>query len=182
MLWITLLLALLISLAALAYVLWPLFTQQPVALLVEDDRLTELLARKDSTLHALKDLEFDHQVGKLSEEDFTRFYERLSRQALVLIGQIEKVTPEINALDEALEAEITKQRRAVPARNGVVKPAVAAPVVTAPISTSTISTSSGTAAPTHFCTECGTRLQPGFKFCANCGAPATKLASVADGV
>ena len=177
MLWITLLVAILIAGVALAYVLWPLFTRQPLALLVEDDRLTELLARKDSTLRALKDLEFDRQVGKLSEEDYTRLYERLSRQALVLIGQIEKVTPESNALDEALEAEIAKQRRAVPARNGAMKSAATVPVASPNISTNPAST-----APVHFCTECGTRLQPGFKFCANCGAPVTKLAPVADGV
>jgi biopolymer transport protein ExbB/TolQ len=177
MLWITLLLALLISLAALAYVLWPLLTQQPPALLVEDDRLMELLARKDSTLRALKDLEFDHQVGKLSEEDYTRFYERLSRQAVALIGQIEKVTPQISSLDEAVEAEIAKQRRVLTPRNGATKTVAAAPVATGTLATSP---SDGTMAT--FCTECGIRLQPGFKFCANCGAPVTTRAPVADGI
>lgn len=177
MLWITLLLALLLSLAALAYVLWPLLAQQPPALLVEDDRFMELLARKDSTLRALKDLEFDHQVGKLSEEDYARFYERLSRQAVALIGQIEKVTPQISALDEAVEAEIAKQRRVLTGRNGATKP-----VASAPVAAATLATSAGDGAPALFCTECGIRLQAGFKFCGNCGAPVTPLAPVADGI
>lgn len=177
MLWITLLLALLLSLAALAYVLWPLLAQQPPALLVEDDRLMELLARKDSTLRALKDLEFDHQVGKLSNEDYTRFYDRLSRQAVALIGQIEKVTPQISVLDEAVEAEIAKRRRVLTGRNGATKPVVAAPVAAG-----TLAASAGDGATATFCTECGIRLQPGFKFCANCGAAVTTLTPVADGI
>lgn len=178
MLWITLLIALLISGVALAYVLQPLLDRHPPALLVDDDRLTELLARKDSTLRALKDLEFDQQVGKLSAEDYNRFYERLSRQAIALIGQIEKVTPQGSALDEALEAEIAKQRRALPARtNGVAKPAATTPVLATNGATNTAATDA-----TLFCTECGTRLQPGFKFCGNCGAPVAKLAPVADGI
>lgn len=173
MLWITLLLALLISLAAVAFVLWPLLNRQAPVLPVEDDRLTELVARKDNTLRALKDLEFDHQVGKLSEEDYARFYERLSRQAVALIGQLEKITPQVTGLDDVLEAEIAKGRRTLTARNGVTKPAVATPArpLDAPAT-----------ADVQFCTECGTRLQPGFKFCASCGAPVAQLTPVADQV
>lgn len=103
--------------------------------------------------------------------EIPRLYERLSRQALVLIGQIEKITPQISALDEALEAEIAKQRRTVPARNGTL--ASAAPVVAGSVAANTTG-----AAAAQFCTECGTALQAGFKFCAHCGAPVTKLAPV----
>jgi len=161
MLWITLLLALLLSFAALFWVVLPLLTKQPPLLQVEDDRLTDLLARKDSALRAIKELEFDHQVGKISEEDYQRFNQRLSRQAIGLIQQLEKITPESAALEEELEAEIAKHRQAqAPARDLKTPSPVAVrpPVVAA----------SGT---TRFCTQCGTRLDANFKFCGNCGTP-----------
>lgn len=159
MLWITLTFALLLSLAALAYVVLPLLTKQPPLLQVEDDRLTELLARKDSALRALKELEFDHQVGKISEEDYQRFNQRLSRQAIGLIQQLEKITPESSALDEQLEAEIAQRRRAQPSVNSQPPAKIAPASVPAP------------AGALRFCTQCGAQLDPNHKFCGNCGTP-----------
>lgn len=159
MLWITLAFALLLSLAALAYVVLPLLTKQPPLLQVEDDRLTELLARKDSALRALKELEFDHQVGKIGEEDYQRFNQRLSRQAIGLIQQLEKITPESSTLDAQLEAAITQRRQVQAPVSGQssIKPAF----VNAPAA----------AGASRFCTQCGTQLEPNHKFCGNCGTP-----------
>ena len=70
MMWMAILVAFVLSLAAMAFVVWPLLEPGPASVIVEDDRLTELLGRKDAVLKAIKDLEFDYQVGKLSEEDF----------------------------------------------------------------------------------------------------------------
>ena len=111
MLWLTLLLALIISFAALGYVLWPFLSKDVPHLPVDNDRLTDLLARKDRALRSLKDLEFDHQVGKISDEDFQRFNYRWSRQAIALIQQVEKITPATSELDDLLEAEIAQLRR-----------------------------------------------------------------------
>jgi len=165
MLWITFVLALLITLGAFAFVVRPLVDREVPLLLVEDDRLTDLLARKDSALRALKDLEFDHQVGKISDDDFARLNSRLSRQAMSLLQQIERIAPEGQLLDEQLETEITKLRRvqattrAEVAETPTAPTAVAAPAAAAP------------EAPTQFCTECGARVTSSFKFCANCGTP-----------
>jgi len=162
MLWITLLSALLVSLLALAYVVLPLLTRQAPLLQVEDDRLTDLLARKDGALRAIKDLEFDHQVGKISGEDYERFNQRLSRQAIVLIQQLEKIAPESSALDTQIEAEIAQRRKAL------------SPAATQRSATNGSSTNGSTNA-TRFCTECGAQLEANHKFCANCGAPVAKV-------
>lgn len=161
MLWITLTVALLLSLAALGYVVLPLLSKQPPLLQVEDDRLADLLARKDSALRALKELEFDHQVGKISEEDYQRFNQRLSRQAIGLIQQLEKITPESATLDEQLEAEIARRRHAQTPAN---LQKAASPVV---VSTPMVIRNGSP----RFCTQCGTRLDTNFKFCGNCGTP-----------
>ncbi|MCE7979830.1 MAG: zinc ribbon domain-containing protein [Caldilinea sp. CFX5] len=168
-LWITLILALLVSLAALFYVIGPLVAKQPPLLQVEDDRLSDLLARKDSALRAIKELEFDHQVGKIDAADYQRLNDRLRRQAITLLQQVEQITPMSASLDEQLEAEITQRRQAKPAPTSVklVSAPVMPPVVTA-------------AGATHFCTQCGVRLDTSFKFCANCGAPVTVPAGAAE--
>ncbi len=158
-LWITLIFALLLSLVALAYVVMPLLTKQPPLLPVDDDRLADLLARKDSTMRAIKELEFDHQVGKIGAEDYLRFNQRLRRQAIGLIQQLEKITPESTALDEKLEEAIAQRRQA---QGAIPLPPV---VATKP---ETAATHSGTV---RFCTECGKPLEPTYKFCASCGAP-----------
>lgn len=185
MMWIALLIALVLSLAALAFVLWPLLKPGPAPVIVEDDRLTELLGRKDAVMAAIKELEFDYHVGKLSEEDYKLYDGRLRRQAVGLLQQIEQVAPQSAGLDAEMEAEIARRRRvAEPVPAGLRQPVavsavsaaapVAAPVAVAPAGgaqSAATNGGNGSAKP-HFCTNCGNRLEPHHKFCANCGAPA----------
>ena len=164
MLWTTFLLALLIAGGAAAYVLWPLLSRAAPDVPIEDDRLTDLLSRKDGVLIAIKDLEFDRQVGKLSDEDYERFNARLRQQAIGYLQQIDKLAPQSAHLDEALEVEIArlrKTRTAPVAVNGKATP-VAVPVMAMP--------AGGGAA--RFCTNCGHALAAEHKFCANCGTAA----------
>ena len=169
MLWITLIIASVIALAVVAYVVRPLFQTGAAPVLVEDDRLAELLSRKDGVLRAIKDLEFDYQVGKLGEEDFQRFDQSLRRQAISLIQQIEKIAPESSHLDEQLEAEIARTRKlqSQPRETTSLPPPASVP----------------SAAPgqQRFCTACGASLAEGYRFCANCGAPvATQVSAGAE--
>ncbi|MBX2999547.1 MAG: zinc-ribbon domain-containing protein [Caldilineaceae bacterium] len=166
MIWLTITIALLLSLAALAFVLWPLFNAKVKPYHTENDELSELLVRKEGIMAAIKDLEFDHLVGKVSEEDYQRFDARLRRQAIVYMQQIEKIAPEATGLEDALEAEISRQRRtangktaAAPARVETPKVAVAAPTASSP----------------RFCTTCGEPISSNHKFCANCGTPVASV-------
>ena len=164
MLWTTFLLALLVAAGAAAYVLWPLLSRVAPDVPVEDDRLTDLLSRKDGALIAIKDLEFDRQVGKLSDEDYQRFNARLRQQAIGYLQQIDKLVPQSAQLDEALEVEIARLRKthtAPVAVNGKASP-VAASVVETPAGESAA----------QFCTNCGNALAAQHKFCANCGTAA----------
>ncbi len=181
------LIALVLSVGALAFVVWPLLKPGPAPAMVEDDRLTELLGRKDAVLKAIKDLEFDYQVGKLSEEDYQLYDQRLRRQAVALLQQIEQVAPQSADIDAAMEAEIAQRRRVLePARVGV-KPAAAVVAASAPVAvaaqTPALAVAGAAAAPVgngtgsgggapRYCTNCGSRLDAHHKFCANCGTPA----------
>jgi hypothetical protein len=195
MMWIAMLIALVLSVGALAFVVWPLLKPGPAPVMVEDDRLTELLGRKDAVLKGIKDLEFDYQVGKLSEEDYQLYDQRLRRQAVALLQQIEEVAPQSADMDAAMEAEIAQRRRVLDTARAAVKPATAtaaasAVVASAPVpvaaqtpALAVVATASGTAAAGNgslsggaaprFCTNCGSRLEAHHKFCANCGTPIT---------
>lgn len=178
--------AALLSFAALAYVVWPLVTSRPAPVVVENDRLTELIGRKDAVLVAIKDLEFDYHTGKLSDEDYERLDQRLRRQAIGLMQQIEKLAPESAMMDERLEAEIARLRKtkdgaaataaaaSTPAATAAAA-AAQAPVPVAPVASVAPSPITEPAAPAEsgprFCTTCGHPIQPSFKFCAHCGAP-----------
>ncbi|MBP7960576.1 MAG: zinc ribbon domain-containing protein [Caldilineaceae bacterium] len=182
MIWLTIGITALISLAALWYVIWPLVDTKPAPLMIEDDRLAELMGQKDTVLKSIKDLEFDYQVGKITDEDFERFNLRLRRQAVGLIQQIEQLSPVTASLDDQVEMLISRkhkvQREA--ATNGHT-PAVADDALEMLINRKRkVESKQASVAPATdagadavvFCTECGTALAPQHKFCANCGTPA----------
>jgi NADH pyrophosphatase NudC (nudix superfamily) len=161
-LWLTVAIAALLSLLAIYYTVSPLLQKGHAPPLLDDDKLVELLGRKDATLQAIKDLEFDHQVGKISEEDFQRLDARLRRQAIGLLQQIEKVAPASASLDEQLESIIAQFRQtAAPAPVVAASPAPVAVALPAQM--------------VRFCTHCGKAVQPTHNFCAHCGAAVAQV-------
>ena len=116
--WITLILTGLVGVAAAAYVVWPLFRRTPFAVTREREELADLLTRKDVALEAIRELEFDHRVGKIEDGDFERFNGILRSRAIRLIEHIEAhyghgegTDLQVGQLDETLEAEISGRRR-----------------------------------------------------------------------
>lgn len=167
--WAAVLIAGALSAVAIVYVLRPILTPGPAAMVLEDDKLVDMLRRKDAALKAIKDLEFDYRVGKVSDEDYRRLDQSLRRQAIVLMQQVEKLAPRSSTLDDRLEAEIAAQRKSRPPQPEAVKPATV-PVPAAGRATNT---------PARYCTNCGNLLEPSHKFCANCGTPVAVPALVA---
>lgn len=168
-LWATILIAGAISAVAIAYVVRPLLTPGPASLVLEDDKLSDLVRRKDAALRAIKDLEFDYQVGKVSDEDYQRVNQRLRHQAIVLIQQVDKLAPASSTLDDQLEAAIAAMRKTQTPPPESVQPAPAQTPAAQPANGSH---------PARYCTNCGQLLEPSHKFCAHCGTPVTAPALV----
>jgi len=174
--WLTVVLAALIAVLAIYYAISPLLQPGRASLLIEDDKLVELLGRKDSALQAIKDLEFDYRVGKVSEEDYARINQRLRRQAIILMQQIEKLAPTSVSLDQELESIIANYRQTSIATAAVVPASVvpvAAPIAVPAVAIPTAPSISKPQA-VRFCIECGKPVEPGHKFCAYCGTPVTQ--------
>lgn len=116
--WVTLTLISVVGIAALGYVVWPLFgrTESPVS--TEGEQLADLLTRKEVALEAIRELEFDHGVGKIEDADFERFNRTLRNRALRLIELIDAQYDGTDSSgthfiqqNERLELEILKRRR-----------------------------------------------------------------------
>ena len=54
------------------------------------DRRRELLERRQETLGALRDLQMEFEVGKLTREDYEQTRERLTRQAVEIYREMDE--------------------------------------------------------------------------------------------
>ncbi len=94
-----LILSALLAVVCVLFVARP-FLREPVA---ENDRLAELgpeererlrrLEERDRALAALKELEFDHRTGKISDEDYRELVGALRRQAVQALAAVEGEPP-----------------------------------------------------------------------------------------
>jgi hypothetical protein len=114
-------------------------------------------------LRAIKDLEFDRAMGKLSAKDFDEMAGRLRARAITLMKQLD--AGEGSAYRELIERELSLRTRTsrsakaprgekhVPRGQGATPPAPAAPV--------------------RVVCACGTANDPDASFCKKCGARLT---------
>ena len=73
------------------FVAAPLFGVPEPTLTVEaPSELDRWERQKRQALAAIKETELDHQMGKLSDEDFARMRERFERQALEALAALER--------------------------------------------------------------------------------------------
>ena len=113
----------------------------------EEERLAELLARRDAAFQALRELSFDHRVGKVTDEDFTAFEAGLKQNAAESLRALDRWEAEADdELDALMEREI-RARKAV--------------LASAPLAE----------ADGRICSQCGKPALAGDKFCGACGAP-----------
>ena len=80
-----------VVLAVALFVAGPLFgTPEVTAVAAEPSERDRWERQKRQALTAIKETELDHQMGKLSDEDFARMRERFERQALDAMAALER--------------------------------------------------------------------------------------------
>ncbi len=142
----------------------PLFfkgTEEPAvsASLPEEHQRSTLLAERDRLLTALQELEFDHNLGKVPEEDYPEQRAALVKSTAEVLRQLDiptavsapeaepaasqEMAPQPGVADDDLEALIAAHRRARPMD----------------------------AKATGFCSKCGKPAARSDKFCSRCGTP-----------
>lgn len=98
-----------ILLLLIGWVLWPLIVARQERLQLEsseaNQQLENLLFEREAALLAIRDLQFDHQMGKLSDEDFTQLDARYRTHALQILRQLDElgVVPNENEAEAPVE-------------------------------------------------------------------------------
>ena len=146
---------------ALGWVVWLLF--RAARALVKDapvveagvvatgKRRKELEREKAALLKALKELEFDHQMGKVSDKDFADISATYRGRAIRVMRQLDDAGRDYESM---IAAEIAKRVQAPAAES--------APVA---------------AIASDRCAKCGTKNDSDAEFCKKCGAKLVKEAS-----
>jgi type II secretory pathway component PulM len=105
-------LALLLTAAAFAFVARPLIQRRRPADVAGSD-LAELLSERDLALEDLRDLDFDHDLGNLSEADHQELREQSKRRAVAVLKQLQA---ESGRVDEEIEQAVAALRGTLPKR------------------------------------------------------------------
>lgn len=115
------------------------------------DERAELLEKRNAVYTAIRELDFDHETGKVSDEDHARQRAELVREGVAILKGLDRLEASAPAAD-SLEAAIAAIRRGEDVGTGVAGLSVAP-----------------TANGYHACPSCGTPASPADRFCGTCG-------------
>lgn len=162
----------LVGLLALFVVLRPLiWPPSPAATVYEPVEQEETL--RGVALLALKEIEFDRETGKLSDEDYKLLKDKYTAEAIEALRAEEKTAAPRTAAPDDVEALIAHRVRAL--RSAAASPPPGAPVCPAcgprPEPDALFcSTCGGRLADGAACVHCGTALSADSLFCEGCGS------------
>ena len=176
------LIGLLLAIATFAFVVYPLFTHiaEP-ARASGNERLQELQSRKNTAYSMLKEVEFDHHAGLLSDDDRKELETDYRKKALSLLAGIDSERNLSGEMEVDLErqvqglrrgkakvgtaaasSEIEKQVRRL--RHGAMPQASADGDIERQVKALR-----GSQTPGGFCPQCGAVTQGEDNFCRRCG-------------
>ena len=119
-----LVIAALLGISALFIVIYPLLgLERASAEGDERGQLADLADRERAAKDALRDVEFDRQLGNLEEPDYEALRNRYERRALVALGARYRREQELDALIEQQLAELRAKQSAAPTTKRVVESA-----------------------------------------------------------
>lgn len=146
--------AMILAAIAVGFVGYPLLKANPEEVAeppVEEETVEEeLVAQKEAVYEAISELNFDHAMGNLSDQDHDELRERYKLKALNLMKQIDEV-------EQAKAAQPFGGRTQPPERR----------------TTAASRRTRDGGGSSAFCSGCGARLSPDDRFCAKCGQPLT---------
>ena len=159
-----LILAAIIVLGVLAFIAFPLFNTPPEEQTETPVALDGLLSQRDAAYDAIRDLDFDFQMGKLSQSDYSTMRERYKGRAALALEQIDETSRTSAGAGEHAEEQIAALRaakRASPPADDAIEREIAR-------------RRARKGAPVGLrCGNCGTPYTAGDAFCSKCGTSLT---------
>ena len=184
-------LAIVMSIGALLIVAYPIIARnrnaEPAASSAQEE-LDELLARRDAAFQALRELNFDHRVGKVSDDDFVVFEANLREGAAASLKALDDWEAEADlSIDPVLERSIDARRATLAAAllgserscPSCGRPAFADDKFCAACgSTLPAELPQPVLADPDICPKCGRPFAADDRFCGNCGAQLPEAARI----
>ncbi len=150
--------------AVIAFIAYPLFTHPQEKSRPAADALDNWIAQRDSAYDAIRDLDFDYQMGKLSQSDYDALRNKYRARAAAALEQIDAVLGRAGA-EARIEDEVARLRERRRA-------AVASQALAASRGTNGHAAPSAAEAPNGDAIEQQVaRLRAGRRRCPNCGNP-----------
>jgi hypothetical protein len=129
--------------------------------------------QKRAVLRALKDLEYERSVGKISEEDYHEYSARYRAEAKRLIRDLDESLAEARKqVEREVERRVGKRERALELEESSLDVAVPTAVVEAtssPVHEAPVAPKSAKK-PLRECTACHIQNELDARFCKGCGA------------
>ncbi len=119
------------------------------------EKLKNLNNQKDNLYIAIKDIEFDYGLGKLSKEDYEELNAKYKNEAASVLKEIDAIEKEgeIKTLDQELEREIMAYRKSSSQIDSDIEDEISA-----------------FKASSQNCPNCEANYDPEDSFCSRCGA------------
>ncbi|MFQ6059046.1 MAG: zinc-ribbon domain-containing protein [Anaerolineae bacterium] len=181
----TVLIAFGLAVLIMAFIAYPLFrraTPWTGEVAEEENPLGDLLTQRDATYMAIKDLDLDYAMGKLSEEDYRSLRAQYTAQGVSILQALDQqAEARVEAdLEAEIEEAVRRLRRAEVAQPTPQPQAVAVPpeeALEAEIEREVHRIRQARAAPgpRMACPRCGHTYRIEDKFCAHCGASLARL-------
>ena len=148
----------------------PFFERKATSVSQEEHELSSLLAERDRTINALRELEFDNALGKIPEEDYPAQRAALVQHGAEILRQLDMLQKQTisEPAEDRLEAALAARRIATQ----VAVPTNGKGVQLADDDMETIIASRRRARQEKsagFCHNCGGPLQKSDRFCPKCG-------------
>jgi len=156
-----------VALLAGFLVVRPFLDRQAVRETAQDQARSALLAERERVLDALQELDFDHVLGKITDEDYPMQRTLLLQEGAEVLKQLDTVEADAPgpAVSDVVERAIADRRAAV---NGGPRQPVAADDEIERLIASRRRELAGR--PAGFCHQCGQAVHQADKFCSKCGA------------
>ncbi len=138
----------------------------------------ELIARRDALYAAIKEAEFDHDMGKLDEADYQTLRSRATHEAAQVLRRLDRLEPEAEAaFDHEIEQAVARVRTSAANSAGPrLSPAIVE-AVDAEIAALARHCGSPQEPWQLACPNCGQACRPGDAFCAHCGTSLREAAA-----
>lgn len=103
----------LIGAGVIAFVFRPLFVERGEVARASnrETKRLELLEKRERVLEAIREIDFDHRMGKIEGEDYTETRAKYEAEALKVINALDKGNGRAGEIEDLVEEEIASLRK-----------------------------------------------------------------------